>query len=170
MTTCAEPILSLIRLRWLPHRLLKHQSLTTVLLSTPITQMIFFQSRRGYYCSVTVLSTFLAVMWCLHFFVVVLQYSEHPNVPLQHTASMIGYTDQKSTSCQCQWHKHNVKVLLISGVLHLSMETLLEGGGVQANGGDLTAKTIFRLIEYLCSSVQTSDFLHCYFYGSDVYM
>jgi len=28
--------------RWLPHRLLKRQSLTTVLLRTPITQMIFF--------------------------------------------------------------------------------------------------------------------------------
>ena len=28
--------------RWFPHRLLKRQSLTTVLLRTPITQMIFF--------------------------------------------------------------------------------------------------------------------------------
>ena len=28
--------------RWLPHRLSKRQSLTTVLLRTPITQMIFF--------------------------------------------------------------------------------------------------------------------------------
>ena len=33
--------------RWLPRRLLKHQSLTTVLLRTPITQMIIFN--QGYY-------------------------------------------------------------------------------------------------------------------------
>ena len=38
-TTCAEAI---FRVKWLPHRLSKRQSLTTVLLRTPITQMIFF--------------------------------------------------------------------------------------------------------------------------------
>ena len=35
--------------RWLPHRLSKRQSLTTVLLRTPITQMIFFN--QGIYIS-----------------------------------------------------------------------------------------------------------------------
>ena len=32
--------------RWLPHRLSKRQSLTTVLLRTPITQMIFFSQGK----------------------------------------------------------------------------------------------------------------------------
>ena len=34
--------------RWLPHRLSKRQSLTTVLLRTPITQMIFFNQGMLY--------------------------------------------------------------------------------------------------------------------------
>ena len=39
--TCAEAIFTWLW-RWLRHRLSKRQSLTTVLLRTPITQMIFF--------------------------------------------------------------------------------------------------------------------------------
>ena len=42
--------------RWLRHRLSKRQSLTTVLLRTPITQMIFFS--QGTYDQVTVLQAF----------------------------------------------------------------------------------------------------------------